>query len=533
VKVGGRDATHVRAVVDAGWGSSYGFNFYVAEKEGTWFLASHTDILQQALEGGPRASLAGNASLAKARATLTGGRPVLLAHVDLALLSGTWKGLVYPIGAEMADIAGVNSISGVGFGVSLVDGGVRESVGILLDGNPRGFWRLLDALPTGLRSVEVAPPGALAVVAAKFDATILRERLRAFLADVAPGNEETPEIELAEEFRRETGFDLLGEILPALGDEAALFVYPSAPGEPAPRFVLGVDGRDEAALERLVAKVQELVPERDARFTPVDLPEGIRAVQVTAGVPYELHFAVHKRHFFLVSNPRLLAEVLTKWGGAGNPSLLRDDPMLPVVLRALNGGDAGSLAALGYVNLRGCGLEALKSLLVWGDQLPAEWFDVRGIAEVRRIADHLTGAAVGLRHDKEAVVLDCYSPVGFLLPAVAAGVALERRPVVVHRIPVRPEPPAAKASLGVRNWSADGAGVKVLALEPDGAAARGGLQQGDRIVALDGVAIGWIEDLQRVLAKKKPGDKVELRVRRDDTETTVAFELGAKEESDW
>lgn len=532
VKVLGLDATHVHVDVPIFDGLSFAFNFHAAERDGTWFLASQTDTLEQALGGGPRASLAGNPSLAQARARFTSGRPLFFAHVDLGLLLDAYKGFLFPVAKEMGEIAGLNAIRGLGFGVSLVDGGVRESFGILLDGNPRGVWRILEGMPGGLRSLEVAPPGALAALAVKLDMTLLRERIRAFCADVVPGNEDEIERDLTREMA--PGFDLVADVLPALGDEVAVLVYPALPNQmmPLPRFVFGADARDETALARLVAKVQAQVPADVARFAPADLPEGIKAVRVAAPIPYDMHYAIHRKHFFLASDPNLLGEALAKWGAEGSPSLVRDDPVLPLVLKAVNGGDTRNLAVLGYVNLRGCGIEALKAMNLWGPQIPEGWYGPTALGEARRIPNHLTGAAIALRHDKDGVVLDCFSPVGGILPAMATAVLALRTGAVARQIAIPQRAGTGRPSLGINTKTSDGTGVKVLGLAAQGAAAKGGLQQGDKIVVMDGVAIATMEDLEREMAKKKPGETVELKIRRGDGEIAVAVELG-EEEAGW
>jgi hypothetical protein len=203
--------------------------------------------------------------------------------------------------------------------------------------------------------------------------------------------------------------------------------------------------------------------------------------------------------------------------------------VLPRVLKAASGGGTDGLAALAYLNLRGAGFEGLKVLPMLGG-LPAEWFDTRGAAEMRRIPDHLTGAAVGLRHDKDGLVLDCYSPTGLLLPAVLAGVLSQGPQPLAHRAGPLESVALAAPSLGILQQTADGKGVKVLALEAGGAVANGGVQQGDRIVAIDGTAVGWIEDLNRELAKHRAGERIELTIRRGEAELSLEVVLGAEME---
>jgi hypothetical protein len=517
-RIGGHDAAHVQ-VVDAMGTTAFRYNFHVAELDGTWFLASRPETLADALAGGPRAPLAASPSLAQARARFTSGKPLLLAHVDFGLLLDASRALVPPLAGAMGEIAGVNAIRGLGLGVSLVDGGVRESLGIVLDGNPRGVWRVLEGLPPGLKSMEVAPPDALAVVAVKLDPTLLVERLRAFLAEVAPGHEGSLEAELS----RELGLDLAKEVLPAFGDEAAIFVYPPGPTDLLPQVVFGLDVRDEDVLAGLLARARGMP---GVAFSDVELPGGIKAVRVAAAVPLDLHYAIHDKHLFLASSGRLLSDVLTTWGKEGSRSLHRDDPVLHAVLEATSGGATGSLFALGYVNLRGATLQGLKFLPMMGG-LPPDWFDGRGAAELRRIPDHLTGTALALRHDKHGLVLDGYSPTGFFVPAFVAGLLSVREAPIAHRSgPL--EPVALKASLGILHRTGDGSGVKVLALEPGGAAANAGVQQGDRIVAVGGAAVGGIEELDGALAKRQPGQRVELTLRRGEAEIKVSVLLGAE-----
>jgi hypothetical protein len=146
-----------------------------------------------------------------------------------------------------------------------------------------------------------------------------------------------------------------------------------------------------------------------------------------------------------------------------------------------------------------------------------------------RVPGHLTGAAIALRHDKDGLVLDCFSPVGLLVPsALLAGTLAVRAPLRVVPMPARAA--MGRASLGIRTRTRDGASVKVLALAPAGPAAAAGFQQGDRIVGLGGAAIGSIEDLDRELEGREPGESVEVKILRGDTEMTLTVELGAEEE---
>jgi S1-C subfamily serine protease len=58
--------------------------------------------------------------------------------------------------------------------------------------------------------------------------------------------------------------------------------------------------------------------------------------------------------------------------------------------------------------------------------------------------------------------------------------------------------------------------VRILELEPDGPAARGGLRVGDTIVALDDHGIGGADDLMRLLGADRVGKVIRLTLLRED-----------------
>lgn len=85
--------------------------------------------------------------------------------------------------------------------------------------------------------------------------------------------------------------------------------------------------------------------------------------------------------------------------------------------------------------------------------------------------------------------------------------------------------PAIAADLGLAVTN----GVVIGQLDPNGPAAQAGLQQGDVIVGLGGVAVQGLQDLQNALTTKfKPGDTVDVKVNRGGTEQTVKVTLAER-----
>ena len=81
----------------------------------------------------------------------------------------------------------------------------------------------------------------------------------------------------------------------------------------------------------------------------------------------------------------------------------------------------------------------------------------------------------------------------------------------------RPLPPAVASSLGRER------GLEVVEVIPDSPAARAGLRAEDLVVAVDGVPIGGVDDLQRQLGADAIDREVELTVVRSGTERRVAL----------
>lgn len=69
-------------------------------------------------------------------------------------------------------------------------------------------------------------------------------------------------------------------------------------------------------------------------------------------------------------------------------------------------------------------------------------------------------------------------------------------------------------------------GALIQQLSPNGPAAKAGLKQGDVIIAADGNPVTSASDLLTVLAQKKPGDSISLKVSRNGSTISVQAHLG-------
>ncbi|MBI3537901.1 MAG: PDZ domain-containing protein [Chloroflexi bacterium] len=69
-------------------------------------------------------------------------------------------------------------------------------------------------------------------------------------------------------------------------------------------------------------------------------------------------------------------------------------------------------------------------------------------------------------------------------------------------------------------------GARVVDVEANSPAAKAGLQRGDTITAVGGTKVDANNSLADLIAKKKPGDKVDLTVTRGTQTLTINVELG-------
>ena len=90
--------------------------------------------------------------------------------------------------------------------------------------------------------------------------------------------------------------------------------------------------------------------------------------------------------------------------------------------------------------------------------------------------------------------------VGFDLPRLQRMVARHRR--------------APGLGLKVADF-ADGPGVHVGSVRPDGPGARAGIEAGDVITELSGRPIAGVDDLEQIAAKRPPGQATSITVRRN------------------
>jgi len=381
-------------------------HFYLAIGEQRWLLATNAQVLAKMLDGGPRASLAGSPNFARARERHTGsGLRLAYCWLDAPRAIQVFSRLLSKRMAELLEKSGVKSVLGAGAGVSFVEGGIRESFGVLLEEKRQGIWSMLDAFPPGLRSIEIAPPETRALFGFKFDLRIFDRRFKQIAAVLGE-----KEFSLAEEIADAVDLDAEKDIEPAFGDEIGLMLFAPKKKGPTPDWVFGLDLRDTEAFGRILESIKKNL-RGFVKFPESPLDENRMAFRIAGAGIEDPWCIVAKRHFFCVSRKELLLEVLDKWGVEGRKTLARDSATFARTLRGLATGKK-NIFGLWYVDLKS-GLPDLLQMFPVG--LPR---DFRGFVDEERRPDpavlfeRLAGAAAAISVDPHGVRFDVYSPVG-------------------------------------------------------------------------------------------------------------------------
>ncbi len=82
--------------------------------------------------------------------------------------------------------------------------------------------------------------------------------------------------------------------------------------------------------------------------------------------------------------------------------------------------------------------------------------------------------------------------------------------------------------MGIATEDREEGGVVVKVVGDDTPAAKAGLMEGDVIKEMNGAKIEDTKGFTSSIKERKPGDKVKLKILRDDEEMQIEVELGEK-----
>ncbi|MEM8883051.1 MAG: hypothetical protein AAGD14_03190 [Planctomycetota bacterium] len=383
-----------------------------------WIIATSPDLLKA-----QATSLLDQPDFRAARERVTSGGRVAFSYYNAAGVLAVLEPFLPPFVKTSVRAAGIDSVRHVAAGVSMVDGGLRESVAVGLVENPKGVWRLLDAMPPGLKSVQAFDPSMAVLLAAKLDLRIFDERCREVLGALAPGAETVVQAAI-EQALRPLDIDYRSELVPAFGDEIALGMFGQVVGLSIPELLAGVELRDEAAFGRLFTKLQAQLEAVPMQFREREFDDGGKGWQAIS--PFGNIFArVHAKHFLAGTNRVRLKFLVRSWG-KNESSLARDGKAFRRTMQGLNGGATDDLCFLAYGDVQQWAPQALAFSQQMG-VLDSDFFDGSKLPNVKHLVERFSGFAYGVRRDAKGIAIDSYGPVSLASAALLLGVLVEQR----------------------------------------------------------------------------------------------------------
>jgi putative serine protease PepD len=269
-------------------------------------------------------------------------------------------------------------------------------------------------------------------------------------------------------------YDTKGDIVTnahVVGTATTLQVGLASGGKPLPAAVVGVFAPDDLAVIKVDSGAGSLHPASFGRSAAVRVGEIVLAMGNPLGLTGTVTDGI------VSATGRTVSE------GQGSSAVLISAIQTSA---AINPGNSGGA----LVNLAG---------------------QVIGIPTLAAASPQLGGAAAGI---------------GFAIPSDTV------TSIAAQLIATGKVSNSGRASLGITaqtiaDAAGQPAGVGIVSVAPDGAAAQAGIQPGDIIVDLAGQPVLSMAALQSVLAAHKPGDRVQARVSRNGTESTVQVTLGS------
>jgi serine protease Do len=111
--------------------------------------------------------------------------------------------------------------------------------------------------------------------------------------------------------------------------------------------------------------------------------------------------------------------------------------------------------------------------------------------------------------------------------SIGFAIAIDHARSVVERLRSgKPAPPVAFLGVATRDPLDGNPGAEVVDVTPGSGAGNAGLRPGDVLVAFDGKPVAGPDELAGLVRDKAPGDKVEVRFRRGDSEQAATVTLG-------
>ena len=389
-----------------------------------WLISGDQTRLATALTGGPQASLADSASWKSFSSRLKTRGNVLFAFADVAGALGIVERCIPPILMEEASILGVDGLQGLGFGMSMSDGGVRESILLGFDGDPQGILSLFDAFGGGFPSLDGTPADTAAFIGLRFDPMTLMDRVQKLLARTAPRI--GPDVLAELDTEGPGGHDLFEDVLPALGSELSIAVSPPKSGM-VPNLILSVDIRDPKKFAAILETAKSMAQQGgDVVVKPLPLKGGAEgfALQIDEA-PIQPAFCVRGNRLYGAVSPLTLKSYVYRHLESGDRKTLGESgSALPRVVEAVSGGRTELPALLVALDLERAIpfiYDSAAPFLSGALDESGTGLDAAMLPMSETLQPHLSGIGAAISRGDDGISIDLFSPTGLLTLGAIAG----------------------------------------------------------------------------------------------------------------
>ncbi|MDH3583181.1 MAG: hypothetical protein OER86_03090 [Phycisphaerae bacterium] len=337
-----------------------------------------------------------------------------------------------PRGVAMISAIGLDRVKFLGSTTGLDDSGYLTQSLIGIEGKLTGLLSVLEAEPLAAEDLGHVAAGSGLAVAGRFDAAQGMRQFLAMLETIDPRSAREAAEGLAE-FRRETGFDLSGDLLQALGTVWSVHHVASEGPAPFPGLVASVDVRDRERLNETLIRIETLLGRemrRDANIRRLDVAGGsIRFVNPTDDeIPVAPAWCLTDSHLHLALYPQVLRAYLGRAGAVGGKSAAHH----PATARALGLNNApmivGQVDTAALVRTYYPVLYPIAAMAM--GQMQREGIDltIASLPGATVLARHLRGTSGSVRRTRDGLLIEMRGtlPLGggmsLLTPAVLGSV---------------------------------------------------------------------------------------------------------------
>ena len=400
-----------------------------------WILAGDPQRIESALAGSAQKSLASTEAYRTSRKQVLAGKPIVHVYANAQTLLETARPLVPPLLFDELELLGLSTFEGVSYGMSMVDGSVRDSLRISVE--PKGVFSLLNGFGGGLRGLDAAPPGSLAFAGFRFDLAKAYDQQLDLTADVLlPGGKQQLRGIVHQMADQLSPIGSLDDVLAALGDEIDITI--SSMTGLFPNLIVTYHLGDEAKFATMFERLQAIATDRSRgrmSFRDVKVGDLDGKVLGVPGAPFQPAMAIQdgKLHIALLGafnlRTHLSGQQPAAPAGDSNDAMARLRRTIPTE-------DLSMLAYLNLEKLLPVGYGVAMPMLTMRLSQTDTGLDPAMVPSAATVSRHFSAMALAMSRDENGVSLHSLSPAGMApMLGLVLGTAVRGQEVEAELVP--------------------------------------------------------------------------------------------------